>query len=214
VLVNRCTSVLPAGRQRPAARLGEDVLLTREHIIPRQIGGRLWARFVCGDCNSALGYTVETEVKNDPPIRLAAEQLRDQIPDLAEAIREGQDFILEGEAGAERVRQRRGRIQVRSRQAEDGSIIQPTPVARDHIRKDLGKRGLPKKEIDAVLLRFDDLPENLTVTPATGLSVVKWRIDSVHPALNGPLLSTTALLKIAFEFLACQCGDSIYGETP
>jgi len=49
---------------------------------------------------SFLGYTVETEVKNDSSIRLAAEQLPDQIPELAEAIREGQDFILESEAGA------------------------------------------------------------------------------------------------------------------
>jgi len=33
--------------------------LTKEHIIPDHIGGTLWSKILCNECNSYLGHTVE-----------------------------------------------------------------------------------------------------------------------------------------------------------
>jgi hypothetical protein len=49
----------------------EKRLLTEEHIIPNQLGGILWSRILCKDCNDYLGHSVEAKIKMDPTIRFA-----------------------------------------------------------------------------------------------------------------------------------------------
>ncbi|MEW6771707.1 MAG: HNH endonuclease [Bacillota bacterium] len=63
--------------------------LTNQHIIPKQIGGNLFARFLCKTCNDRLGYQVESAVGGDPAIRLAVEHLRPSLPGLASKILDG-----------------------------------------------------------------------------------------------------------------------------
>lgn len=188
--------------------------LTEEHIIPRQIGGRLTAHFLCKPCNDRLGAHVEALVKRDHAIRLAVEHLKGRIPELAPAILHDQPYMASGEGGVTRGRFSRGTFRVDSRRNADGSLIQPTPDARDSIARLLTKRGLSAENIQAALARFDSSPLNQMVQLAPGLATVKWRIDRIEPALDGPALSEPALLKMAYEFFACHMGEAVYHESP
>lgn len=188
--------------------------LTVEHIIPQQLGGRLTARFLCKPCNDELGHRIEAEVRADPSIRLAAEQLRGQIPDdLAEAIRDGQPYTAVGPGGRTRGSFKRGRFQIRPATQDDGSIVQPTPDARKHLRRILAKQGVAEDEIERRLAQFDEAPDNTLVDLGVGVKAVGWGIDDIEPVLEGPFLSSGALAKIAYEFLACHAGDLVLQES-
>ena len=190
-----------------------DASLTREHIIPEQIGGGLCVRFLCKPCNDRLGYEVEPAVRRDPAIRLALEHLAPRIPDLARQILQEQSYVGRGEGGVVRGRFKGGAFRVNSFRKEDGSVIQPIPDGREHLSKVLRKEGRTEKEVEAVLERFDAASENCLVSLGAGLAAVKWRIDELDPALDGPSLSEQALLKIAYEFLACHLGEKAYDES-
>ena len=73
--------------------------LTVEHIIPRALGGKFTARFLCKSCNDLLGSRVEPMAKKDPSIRYAIEALKDSIPDLAPALTEGQIYVADTPRG-------------------------------------------------------------------------------------------------------------------
>jgi uncharacterized protein YlaI len=188
--------------------------LTEEHIIPRQIGGKLTAHFLCKPCNDRLGADVESLVKRDHSVRLAVGHLKDQVPGLAQAILRDQPYVASGEGVDTRGRFVGSTFRVDSRRNADGSLIQPTPDARQSLARMLAKRGLPTVDIDAALARFDGSPLNQMVQLAPGLEAVKWRIDRIEPSLEGPALSEPALLKIAYEFFACHMGELVYDESP
>lgn len=188
--------------------------LTVEHIIPRQIGGRLTARFLCKPCNDQLGHRVEAEVRADPSIRLAAENLQDQIPDLAKAIREGQPYIALGPGGKARGTIKSGKFQIDAATLENGSVVQPTSEARKHLQRVLAKRGLDPDEIQKRLGKFEEAPDNTIVQLDLDLHAIRWGIDEIHPALDGSFLSSAVLAKVAYEFLACHAGDLVLSESP
>jgi len=190
----------------------ESTDLTREHIIPQQIGGKLWARFLCKPCNDLLGSDVEATAKRDPSIRMAVENLEGEMPDLAQAITEGQEYVATSGAGVVRARKKRGAVRVRSTQEEDGSIIQPTQDGREHIENVMRSRGMSEDDVHLVLERFDGMPNDVKVDLLPGVSAVKWQVKEAFPALDGPRLSDEVLLKIAYEFIACHCPDAIYQD--
>lgn len=43
---------------------------------------------------------------------------------------------------------------------------------------------------------------------------MKWSVEGLQPALDGPLLNPIVALKSAYEFLALHVGTAIYQETP
>jgi uncharacterized protein YlaI len=142
--------------------------LTEEHVIPSQIGGRLTAHFLCKPCNDRLGSQVESLVKRDPAIRLAVEHLKSKIPELAPAILHGQSYIATSEGGGTRGRFAQDMFRVDSRRNADGSLIQPTPDARQSLARMLTKRGLSADDLDAALARFDSSPMNSMIPLAPG----------------------------------------------
>lgn len=186
--------------------------LTREHVIPAQIGGALWVRFLCQRCNSYLGSAVEAAMREDPSIRLAVENLREQLPGLADAIREGLPFIGTSPGGAVTLQMRVGELRVQGGLQEDGSLILPQDHAREHICAEARRRGYSPKQIEEIMRRFDGLPHNARVELMPGYEVVNWRIDEIRPDCHGPMISEKVLLKISFEFLACHIGESIYSR--
>lgn len=167
--------------------------LTVEHIIPRQVGGRLTARFLCKLCNDQLGYRVEADVRADPSIRLAAQNLQDEIPDLAKAIREGQPYIASGPGGKIRGNVKGGKFQLDAGMRENGSVVQPTPEARKHLQRVLAKRGLGPEAIQQLVAGFDEAPDNTVVELGLDLHAIRWGIDEIHPVLAGPFLSSAVL---------------------
>lgn len=184
--------------------------LTKEHIIPDQIGGKLWARFLCPPCNGALGHEVEHSVKGDPAIRLAVEQLKKRMPALGKKIREGQAYVGGGPTGPVRGGLKDGQFRVDTFRAPDGSLIQRTPEARKHIQALLLKSGIDEAQVPAILRRFDQAPANTRVDFAPGWAAIKREGATIGPALDGPLLSPQVLLKIAYEFLACHLAEAAY----
>jgi len=188
--------------------------LTVEHVIPRQIGGRLTAKFLCKPCNDQLGYRIEADVRADPSIRLAARQLQGEIPDLASAICEGQPYIASGPGGKTRGTVKGGQFRIDAGMREDGSLVQPTPEAREYLQRALVKRGLDPDAIKRLITRFDEAPDNTVVELGLDLRAIRWGIEEIHPVLEGPFLSSAVLAKIAYEFLACHAGDVILSETP
>jgi hypothetical protein len=194
--------------------LSDDDTLTNEHFIPQQIGGRLYARFLCKHCNERLGHEVESTVKRDPSIRLAVEHLRPILPDLASEILDGQPYIGHGQGGVVRGRYKDGAFRVDSNQGQDGSIVQPIPDGRKHIERVLRKQGSPDDAVVAALEQFDSAPDNQLVTLADGLAAIRRRVENVTPALGGPFLPDQVLLKIAYEFAACHMADKAQDSSP
>ena len=100
----------------------KEVPLSREHIIPKAIGGILTCSFLCKECNSSLGTRVDAEVKKDPRIRFAVDHLESDIPNFASEFREGQEFIIKGPLGPERGKIRQGILRITSRKTEGGAL--------------------------------------------------------------------------------------------
>ncbi len=134
--------------------------LSKEHIIPDALGGILTCSFLCKDCNSNLGCSVEAEAKTDPSIRIAVSNLQSHIPELADRLMENQDFISHGPGGTERGSVRAGEFRVRSRTKEDGSLVQPTDCARKSVENILRKADTDDDVIRQALRAFDKGGEN------------------------------------------------------
>lgn len=192
--------------------LKEDTL-SKEHIIPDALGGILTCTFLCRDCNSYLGSSVEAEAKKDPSIRIAVDNLQSWIPGIADKLTEGQRFISYGPGGTERGIVRSGEFRVKSRTREDNTLLQPTDSARRSIKKILRKVDASDEVIHESLRKFDEGGENERVKVAPGLEVIKWPIEKLEVDLSrSRLMSPIIPLKIAYEFLAILMGTVIYRE--
>ena len=191
----------------------EEAPLSKEHLIPEALGGTLTCTFLCPHCNSTLGASFEAAARVDPSIRIAAYNLQAQMPELAKKLSENQSVLVHGPGGQERGKIRRGEGRVTSRRAADGSLIQPTDHGRKSVETILHKAGIGEIPLAEALRKFDETPDNHTITLAPWLEVVKWSIEKTDLDLSDSrLMSPMVPLKIAFEFLACHLGTAIYDE--
>lgn len=142
--------------------------LSREHIIPKALGGILTCSFLCKKCNSALGARVDAEVKKDPRIRFAVDHLESDIPNFASKFREGQEFIIQGPLGPERGKIRQGILRITSRKTEGGALIQSPDESYKSNEKILRKNGIGEEAIQEGLRRLYEAKENEIVTLAPG----------------------------------------------
>ncbi|MBL8548268.1 MAG: hypothetical protein JNL81_17540 [Hyphomonadaceae bacterium] len=67
--------------------------LTKEHVIPRALGGILQCEFLCHACNKEFGHTFERKTRRDPAIRRAIYALRNELPQLYRRIEKDQPKI-------------------------------------------------------------------------------------------------------------------------
>jgi hypothetical protein len=191
----------------------KETSLSKEHLIPKALGGTLTCTFLCTHCNSTLGSSFEAAARADPSIRIAVHNLQAQMPELAKKLSEDQPVLVRGPGGKERGKIRKGELRVRPRSAEDGSLIQPTGRARKSVETILRKSGVGAIPLAEALRKFDDTPDNHKATVVLGLEVVKWSIEKIDLDLsNSSLMSPLVPLKIGFEFLACHLGTAIYDE--
>ena len=188
--------------------------MTEEHVIPAALGGRLTCNFLCAACNSKIGYEVEGQAKSDPSFQLLAQRLAESIPLLASQLLEGQTYVSSGPGGASRGRIKGGEFVPRSEKLPDDSLIQPTPIAAKTIQKMLERDNHDPATVSKALDIFKLAPENSRVALSETIEVVKWSIESIKPALDGPLLNPTTPLKTAYEFLALHMNTAIYENVP
>ncbi len=192
----------------------EPSALTTEHVIPRSLGGRLQASFLCKKCNSLLGHRSEAAAREDPTMRYAVENLAGKIPKLAEEIAERQWFVGNSKLGKVRGRLRRGRFRPQTKELPDGSMIHPTRDARRHLRLHLESIGTPPDRIADLLRTFDRAPEDVYLPIAPRITVVKWSVGSLVPASGGRRLHDSVLLKMAYEYAALHLDRRIYERQP
>jgi hypothetical protein len=185
-----------------------------EHLIPDSLGGKLTCRFVCIDCNSHMGHLFEAKAKADPSIQLLVSKLEPSCPALAMRLSDGQTYVSFGPGGKSAGYVKGGDYFTLSRKVEDGSLIQRTPEAAKSIQRILQRAGGDAESIADSLRRLESAPENTRVALAEGLEVVKWSIERIEPALNGPLLSALLPIKSAYEFLALHLNGAIYEDVP
>jgi len=178
------------------------------------LGGRLVAAFLCGDCNSKLGYGAEAAARADPTIQLLIAELSKDHPDAMSALQQGQSVVAIGPGGKAAGRLTDGRFVVKAMKMADGSLVQPTPDARRSIQTMLERKGADPKLQAEALARFDEAPENVQVALAPGLDIVKWGVAGVEPGLEGPLMDHVVPTKTAYEFLAGHLGTAIVESDP
>lgn len=77
----------------------EEKEMTKEHLIPESLWGKLFCEFLCEKCNSKLGGDIEKNIKHDIAIRLAVEAMAEKIPKLLTKFRDKQDYILKTKSG-------------------------------------------------------------------------------------------------------------------
>ncbi|MCY4388244.1 MAG: HNH endonuclease [Desulfurellaceae bacterium] len=189
--------------------------LSREHLIPKALGGIFTCSFLCKECNSALGARVDIEVKKDPRIRFAVDNLESDISKLAYKFREGQNVLLHGSSWTEPGKVHKGIPQVTSRKTEDGALIQSPDESYKSNEKILRKNGINEDTIQEGLRRLYEAKENEIVELAPGRIAVKRRVEQVEPDPRGSKLLTPLFpLKIGYEFLALLLGTAIYKQDP
>lgn len=189
--------------------------LSKEHIIPEAIGGRLTIKFLCTVCNSFLGRNVENVTKADPSIRIALENLSRDIPDLYSQITEKQPFYGHSKAGRVPGFFRKGEFSVKSNKMADGSLLQPTKTAKKTIKTILKRQGCSETQIEEALSKFEDAPPNEISKINPGLEASKWHIEKIELNFTDTsLMNPLVPLKIAYEFIACHLGASICASEP
>lgn len=192
--------------------LAEEVL-TCEHIIPESLGGQLFVDFLCAGCNSRFGHAVDATAKSDPSVALAIHQFHRQHPEKAGGLREGMPYQVRSADGTSKARVKRGKLQTQSAKLADGSLVQPASGARKSVTTMLRRAGYPNAPLQEALQKFDAAPDGERVEIVPGLDIAKWPITQAVPDLSGSPMSPFLSAKIAYEFLACHVGDSIYGTT-
>ena len=185
---------------------------TKEHLIPACLGGKLAAKFLCRACNSTLGHRAESRVREDPMIRLGIERLAHEQPDLADDLQKRLPHIGYSERGEVLGYVQDGKFNVKEQRLDDGSLIVPEDKTLDVVKTIAICDGR-----GPLLHTADDLSR---LSPgksgefAPEIQIMKWAVDSVKPDLSGPEIDPVVPAKIALEFLALHCGDSIYENPP
>lgn len=187
--------------------------LSKEHIISEQIGGKLWSKILCKNCNDKIGHEIEADIKKDPSIRLAIEGIKHEAPSTYEKLSSGLEFIAISNHGRVKGKFKNNEFSPRTYQEQDGSIIQPTKNARKSIKRILEKQNLHDDEITEKLFIVDNAPLDKLIKLDKNIEIIKWDINEIHPNLTGEKISDIVLLKMAYEFLALHLGTYIYQDS-
>jgi hypothetical protein len=187
-------------------------LLTEEHAIPEQVGGILKSNILCKDCNDYLGHSIEASIKNDPSIRLAIEGIKFQAPELFDRMINRLTYIAKNKDGDVKGIFRKNEFNPLSHKKEDGSIIEPTHLAKKHIKRELEKRGESQETIELILHKIDDAPLDERIEIDNTIDIIKWGAKEIQPDLSGDKINDLFFLKIAYEFLSLHVGSHIYDQ--
>ncbi|MDE0155611.1 MAG: hypothetical protein OXS28_08425 [Gammaproteobacteria bacterium] len=192
---------------------GSEDEITKEHLIPEHLGGKLTAKFLCRQCNSTLGHRVESDILQDPIIRqILDSRIAHELPELAEKMRSRLEYIGHGEHGEVSGYMKKGMFTVKEQILEDESLISPPEKSIKHlqaiaVREGRGPLLISKNDLNK-------LPEGEIIEVADGLWIRNCKVDAVQPKLRGKVINPVVPVKIAFEYLALHCGNVIYENSP
>ena len=199
----------------------------REHIIPANIGGALFADgLVCKCCNSTLGHSVDQELLNVPEILTAMDDLGIQY-DRKGALRKHYDTKLVSETERLRASVTDSGFQIANQKLNDGSLVTPGhDFPLEDLRKNLSrdnefrKAGYTEEMIDSALSELQKKFEEADIgeeVACGGLpfTVVK-RSEELHVEAtpkSKPAIER-AIGKIAYEFLFTCFGKRLIESAP
>ncbi len=187
--------------------------LSNAHVIPQSVGGKLAVKNICADCNSRLGYTAEAGLKTDPRIRVAIEDLRAQIPDLAEKVRTGQEFVAREEEAVIRATPQGEGYKILDSPQEGASRIKDPERAWEEVETVLRRQfGASDEEIAAVRAVHDAATEGQLVELAPGVAIKKGSVDDFRLPFTEPLVEDMCLLSIGYLFLSVLVQGAVYDE--
>jgi len=187
--------------------------LSNAHVIPRSVGGRLVIQNVCAECNSRLGHSAEAGLKSDPRIQISIDDLKGQIPDLAEKMRAGQEFVARVAETVIRATPHGEGYKILDSPQEGGSRIKDPDRAWQEIEATLCRRlGASDEEVAAVRAIHDAAEEGDLVELAPGLSTKKGSVEEFVLPFTEPLVEDLCLLSVAYLFLSVVVQGAIYDQ--
>jgi hypothetical protein len=188
--------------------------LTRAHVIPAAIGGRLFSSLECKACNARLGHAIEARLKSDPCVRFGIEALGNEVPArLRRGMRAREPFVATiGDVTVRACGADDEDYRLYDTPQSDGSVVKDARRARDDIVTTLARRGASDTAIATALQRLDDAPDGHFVRVAAGLAVRKGSVTAFTPDLSiASVVPETCPLAITYRFLALTAaGPSIY----
>lgn len=191
--------------------LSEETKLSRAHLFPAFLGGFLWSRTHCRDCNSRLGHEVEAAAKHDDSFRLAIEQaLAGELPDLAETFAAGQSYIHKNPEGMVRATFRGGDYRIKAETLADGTRQQGRDQAREGLEQELRRKGVADTEIAEAMRRFDEAPNGVFTEIYPGITIRHGTVERWDLSFDGEPVSDVFPAAIAFHFFALRVGTNIY----
>lgn len=192
----------------------EERKLSLEHIFPDALGGALTCRFLCEDCNSLFGHSIDASAKSDPSIRSTARAVAKNVPKIVADIDEGQRFLIHTEVAMLHGKQRGGEIQGTWHHMPDGSAIAPEDQAIESLRGRMRAEGLRPEEIEASIARYTAAKPGEVVNMSPTWAAKKLAAYLAGPDLRAPEVDPLLFVKIAYEFTALLVGQAIYALSP
>jgi hypothetical protein len=188
-----------------------DSAMTKGHVIPRSVGGELFADNECKRCNERFGHGPEAALVGDPAIRSAAEAIADQIPDLIQRMRRRKVFVTQSDSGL-LVRAAPDSdgddFKILQTRQPDGSRTASTDDIRSEIETTLRRRGCPEEQVAEELRRLDDAPPETPVSIGGEFVIRKGSVEGFGLPYDDPIVPDVTLLAIAYRYLA-GCADGL-----
>jgi HNH endonuclease len=190
-------------------------VMTQAHVIPRSVGGALFAYNECKRCNERFGHGPEAVLVGDPAVRSAAEGVGPAIPDLIRRMRRRRVFEARSDTGvlvravADSESESESFKVLQARQP-DGSRTASTDAIRAEIETTLRRRGLPDERISRELRRMEEAPDNAPVSIGGQFVIRKGAVGEFSVPFDDPLIPDVTLLGIAYRYLAGCIGSNIY----
>ncbi len=190
------------------------VNLTKEHIIPESIGGKLKAKILCAECNNDIGSKIYKEICDDISIRIAIIYLSEQLPDLINKFKVNLDF--EGKSSDGRViamsYNNKNELKCKTLPAEDDSVIYDSKITEKELKNRLVKDGQAESKLENIIKDFNNSNYGEKIQLTETIAVKKERFIAIKPIYTGDSISQKVPVLIAFEFLSLIIGEDIYLE--
>lgn len=193
----------------------DDDPLTRRkdaHVIPKNVGGKLSALFLCDRCNSRMGE-LEAILPKDVVILGLVDRLYDVLPHkLADSIRRHAGYFVDTEEFGRIY----GRLDERGvlTPKESKTILSDRNALR-LIEAELRRNEADETTVKEKLTEFAVAEDGTRLEVSPGLAVVKalpLAEDEWQRSYNEPIISRAVPLGIAYLYLALCIGGHIYGK--
>lgn len=192
---------------------GNYELLTNEHIIPESIGGTLECNIQCSTCNNNLGSELISQFKTDPAMRLAVQNLRNDLPELFQSFERKQRFVATDSSGqAVIVTRQNSENRIRAERRDDGSFVFDPVKDESNIRSLLRGRVWTDERIQAFFQEFPRDDSYIFIDFAKEPIISHIKIESYFPELNSPEIDDRAIVLIAYNYLCLLFGNLVLDE--